>query len=359
VATEFLSGGSIDNTSYAFFAQGTYDITDRLALTVGGRYSDDELRFRPEQVFTAQLGAAGQALGNFFGPQTIAVGQAILPRVWVESNEDNFSPAATLSFDVNDEIMTYVTYSQGYKAGGFTMRALPAQIPGVNITATDPNVIIPAFGPEKVKNYEIGLKSQLFDDRMRLNLAGFYTNYDSLQLLSTAGVNITVPVVVNAGDADLWGIEVESELLVTDWLRMNASLGWLDHEYKTIEPGTSGVTLTNRLANAPKWNANIGFTADVMQNEMGHAYLRFDWSHKGTQFKDATNVSFLKQDSYDIVNMSLSWESVDQHWLATAGVSNLTDEIYIVSGVTNGGTGINVASPSRPRELFVKLKYSY
>lgn len=68
---------------------------------------------------------------------------------------------------------------------------------------------------------------------------------------------------------------------------------------------------------------------------------------------------YLKQEAYDIVNMSLSWESVDEHWLATLGVTNLTDEIFIVSGTTNTGTGITTAVPSRPREWFLKLKYSF
>ena len=354
---EFVSGGSIDNTSYAFFAQGTYDFTDQLALTLGMRYSKDELRFRPEQVFLEQFGASGQVLSNIFGP-TIAPGQDILPRVFVDSHEDNFSPAVTLSYDWNEEVMTYFTYSQGYKAGGFTMRAFPATIPGVTTTITDPDLIIPAFGPEEVENFEIGLKSQLLDNRLRLNLAGFFTNYDDLQILANAGVGGLVPVIFNAGDADLWGFEAEAEFVATDWLRVNGSLGWLDHEYKRVDPNTP-LTLDSELVNAPEWNASIGFTADVMNNDHGRAFLRFDWAHKGKQSKSPFNEVTLDQSAYDIVNMSLSWESVDQHWLATAGVTNLTDEIYIVSGTANTGTGITAASPSRPQEWFFKIKYSF
>lgn len=126
---------------------------------------------------------------------------------------------------------------------------------------------------------------------MRLNMAGFFTNYDDLQLLANAGVGGLVPVIFNTGDADLWGVEAEAEMLVTDRLRMNASMGWLEHEYQTVDPNTAGVTVDSKLVNAPEFNANIGFTVDVMKNELGYAFLRFDWSHKGSQFKDPGNVS--------------------------------------------------------------------
>ena len=80
-----------------------------------------------------------------------------------------------------------------------------------------------------------------------------------------------------------------------------------------ISPNETGITEDDELANAPEWNANLGASADLMDNEQGHAYLRVDWSHKGQQYKTPRNVeSCLRQDAYDILNMSLSWESVDR-----------------------------------------------
>ena len=358
------SGGSIDNTSSAGFAQGTFNITDQLALTFGARYTHDKIRFRPEQTVDDLYLNSGPILDGALTLPTdpplrlLAAGTPILPRVWAQGTEDNFTPAVTLSYDLNDDFMGYVTYSQGFKAGGFTMRAFPPVIPGVTTPITDPNELIPTFGPEEVEMFEIGLKSELFNRRMRLNLAGFITNYDDLQILGSTGA-LGVPVIENAGDARLWGIEVESLLIVNDWLRLNGSLGWLDHKYLSVSPNDTGITQEDKLANAPEWNANLGASADLMDNEQGHVFLRIDWSHKGSQYKTPRNVELLRQGAYNLLNMSLSWESVDRHWLATVGGTNLLDKIYIVSGLDYPGTGITAASPSRPLEWFAKLKYTF
>ena len=358
------SGGSIDNTSTAGFAQGTFSITDQLALTFGARYTHDKIRFRPEQtvdeLYLTSGGILDAALTLPTDPpfRLLAPGTPILPRVWAQGTEDNFTPAVTLSYDFNDDFMGYFTYSHGFKAGGFTMRAFPPVIPGVTTDITEPNELIPTFGPEEVEMFEIGLKSELFNRRMRLNLAGFITNYDDLQILGSAG-DLGVPVIENAGDARIWGVEVESLLIVNDWLRLNGSLGWLDHKYLNVLPNETGITEDDELANAPEWNASLGATADLMDNEQGHAYLRIDWSHKGQQYKTPRNVERLNQDSYDMLNMSLTWESVDRHWLATVGGTNLLDEIYIVSGLDYPGTGVTAAVPSRPLEWYVRLKYTF
>ncbi len=358
------SGGSIDNTSTAAFAQGTFDITDQMTLTFGARYTHDKIRFRPEQTVDELYLTSGGILDAGLTLPTdppfrlLAPGTPILPRVWAQGTEDNFTPAVTLSYDFNDDFMGYFTYSHGFKAGGFTMRAFPPVIPGVTTDITEPNELIPTFGPEEVEMFEIGVKSELFNRRMRMNLAGFITNYDDLQILGSAG-DLGVPVIENAGDARLWGIEVESLLIVTDWLRLNGSLGWLDHKYLNVLPNETGITEDDELANAPEWNFNLGASADLMDNEQGHAYLRVDWSHKGQQYKTPRNVERLNQESYDMLNMSLTWESVDRHWLATVGGTNLLDEIYIVSGLDYPGTGVTAAAPSRPLEWYVRLKYTF
>ena len=352
-----FSGGSIDNTSTALFAQATYRFTDELSLTAGARYSNEEIRFRPEQT----IGQVTNPLVSFaLGlPVPLSEGQAILPRVFVESEVNDFSPAITLSYNLTESVLSYFSYSQGFKAGGFTMRTFPPVIPGVTTPITDPDQLIPAFDPEEVEVFEIGVKSELFDRRLRLNAAGFVTNYDDLQLLALTGINGLVPVIFNAGDARLLGLEIETELIATAWLRLNGSMGWLDHKYLSVDPNTDGVTLDSDLANAPKWTAHLGATIDVMRNTKGYVFLRADWSYKSQQFKEPTNASVLLQEAYDIVNASLSWESVDQQWLVTLGVTNLTDEIYIVSGADNPGIGYSGANPSRPREWFARLKYSF
>jgi len=256
--------------------------------------------------------------------------------------------------------MTYVTYSEGFKAGGFTMRAFPPVIPGVTTPITDPNEIIPAFKPEEVSMYEIGLKSELFDRRLRLNIAAFTNDYKDLQLLALTGVGGLVPVIFNAGNATIKGFEVESEAVLTDRLRVNASVGYLDNEYDKVDPNTAGISIDNKLVNTPDWSWTLGATADLWSDSRyGTFSLRADWSHKGEQYKDPSNDPLLFQGDYDVVNASLRWASANENWEAVLGATNLTDEIYIVSGIDNDGTGITAANPSRPREWFLKLRYTY
>ena len=355
---DIVSGGSIDNTSKAIFAQGTYDLSDRLSVTLGVRYSEDELRFRPEQSIGERLGASGAFIGAIFGP-TVDQGRDILPRVFVDSKDENFLPLLTFSYDFTDGVMGYASYSQGYKSGGFTMRAFPAVIPGVTTPLTDPSDIIPAFGPEEVEQIELGIKSELFDRRLRLNAAVFRSDYTDLQLLATTGVGGLVPVIFNAGDAEIQGLELEFEFLATEWLRLNGSLGLLDQEYTFVDPNTAGITEDSDLANAPELTANIGATIDLMNNDSGLLFARVDWSYTDEQYKDPVNTPLLKQDAYDLLNVALNWESTDGNWLATLGVNNATDEIYIVSGTANSGNGIVSAVPSRPREWFARVKYSF
>lgn len=356
---EIVSGGCVDNTSLAAFAQGTYDITDRLALTAGFRYTDDETRFRPGASDTGP-----QSVVQVFNPiltvfiPSVVPGAPLLPFVFVEDKFSDFSPTVTLSYDLSDEILTYFSYSQGFKSGGFTMRSFPPIIPGVTTPITDPKLIIPSFAPEEVEVFEFGAKSELFDQRMRLNVAAFITNYDNVQLLSVQGVGGLVPVTINAGDARIWGVEVESEMIISSAIRMNAGFSWLDNKYLSVS-GADGITIDDRLANAPKWTATAGATIDIMRNEHGYVYLRGDWSHKASQFKEAKNDPRLLQSSYDLVHASISWESVDQHWRATFGGTNLTDEIYMVSGIENGGTGLATATPSRDREWYFRINYEF
>lgn len=349
------SGGSIDNTSKAIFAQGTFDVTDRFSVTAGGRYSDEEIRFRPEQ----EIGPVYNPVITAIIP-TVVEGTPILPRVWVQSSDSNFSPMASLSYRLTDEVMTYFTYSEGFKSGGFTMRAFPPVIPGVTTPITDPELIIPAFEPETVSMFEAGLKSELFDRRMRLNIAAFTSDYKDLQLLALTGVGGLVPVIFNAGDATIQGIEVESEAVVADWLRVNAAVGYLDNEYDRVDPNTAGITIDNKLVNTPDWTWTVGATADLWRDSnYGNVSLRADWSHKGEQYKDPSNEPLLFQNDYDVVNVSLRWVSASEHWNAVFGVTNLTDEIYIVSGIDNDGTGITAANPSRPQEWFLRVRYTY
>jgi iron complex outermembrane recepter protein len=232
---------------------------------------------------------------------------------------------------------------------------------------TDPNTIIGYANPETAKLYEIGLKTELFERRLRLNVAAFMTDYEDLQLTFNVDpdgpgpIGAFVPVLANAGEARMKGIELESQWLATHSLRFDLSAGFLDAEYRSFSDLARqqlGV-LPDELPNAPRYTANFGTTFDLMQRDAGRLFLRADYAYKSEQYKEFTNEPTLKQDSYGIVNAGITYQTSDDHWMATLGGTNLTDEIYIVSGVSNNGIGYTQAVVSRPREWFLQLKYSY
>lgn len=363
-AVQFTSGGSIDNESSAIFGQLGYDITESITLTLGARISDEEKNFTPKQrvdnvpdnykPFFAGLAAA---TGNGFLVQEDLL---LFPEVKVTREDTEFTPSVTLDYKFNDDSFAYISYSQGYKGGGFTLRGFPPVIPGVTTAETDINKLIPDFGPETAEVFEIGMKTEFFDRRVRLNVAAFQTNYDDVQLTANTGPSAFVPVLINAGDAEMKGLEIEAIILAADWLRLDLGLGYLDSEYKDLSADAiaAGTTLSSDLPNAPETTATFGATVDFFNNEKGHLFLRTDISYKSSQFKTVANDPVLEQNDYTLVNASLTYKQGD-NWQITLGGTNLTDEIHIVSGVANAGIGYAQAVVSRPQEWFLGVKYSY
>ncbi len=364
-SVQFTSGGNIKNDSYAVFGQATYELTDALNVTVGARYSIDEKSFLPDQqidnvpdIFEPFFAGLAAATGNTF---LVQEGLDLFPRVRVSTTDKEFTPSITLDYQFTDDVFGYVSFSQGFKGGGFTLRGFPPLIPGLTTTETDPNVLIPSFDPETATVYEVGLKTDLFDRRVRFNVSAFYTDYKDVQLTANAGPSAFVPVIINAGDATIWGIEGELEIAATDWLRLNAGAGYLNSSYDNLSDAAIavGTTLDSDLPNSPKLSANGGFTADFFDDENGRLFLRGDLSYKSQQAKTVANDPVLIQDAYAIANASMTYQTPDQNWSITAGVTNITDEIFIVSGVANAGIGYAQAAVSRPREWFLKAKYQF
>ena len=334
----FLSGGSIRNTSKAVYAQGTYAITDKFGLTLGARYSDEEKTFRPDSYF----------ISNTLPPEVLPFppGFRILPYAWVKNSKGSFTPAATLDYKFSDGVYGYLTYSEGFKAGGFTQRVFPFA----------PEV--PTFQPEYVKSFEAGLKTRLFDNRLVLNFDVFNMKYTDMQ--QTIVENFA-PTIRNAGEATIRGFELEFQAVPTDWLELNGGIGYTDASYDKVDPLVAGVTVDSTLPNTPRVTATLGATAYVYENtDHGSLNLRLDTSYKGSVYKDAINTPELYQPGYTIVNASANFEFPNQDWSLSLGVTNLTDKRYLVTGyadLANAGsiTGIY----ARPREWYARLKYEF
>lgn len=335
--TNFRSGGEFDNKSMAAFAQLTYDFTDQLHLTVGGRYTDESKKFHPDQVIyqnyyagISQVLPPGHPLAALDAP-FLQAGTRILPDLEKELEINEFTPMVNLSYDFADNLMAYVTYSEGFKSGGFTQRVFPPVIPPFTAPPGTPDIdLIPTYEPEFVDVYELGFKSTLLDGRMRFNGAIFHTDYDDLQVQVFDSV---APVTENIGSASIDGVELEMQTAPGDGWLVEASLSWLDAGYDEIGTDLTLIGSDNEFERVPEWASSVGVSKELMLNEMGSLVVRVDWSYRDDTYNDAYNTEILKTDAYHLWDASVRWTNTQEDLSVILSGRNLGDEEFLVTGV--------------------------
>jgi len=335
--SNFRSGGEFDNKSMAAFAQLTYDFTDQLHLTVGGRYTDESKKFHPDQVIyqnyyagISQVLPPGHPLAALDAP-FLQAGTRILPDLEKEVEINEFTPMVNLSYDFADNIMAYATYSEGFKSGGFTQRVFPPVIPPFTAPPGTPDIdLIPTYDPEFVDVYELGFKSTLLDGRMRFNGAIFHTDYDDLQVQVFDSV---APVTENIGSASIDGVELEMQTAPGDGWLVEASLSWLDAGYDEIGTDLTLIGSDNEFERVPEWASSVGVSKEFMLNEMGSLVVRVDWSYRDDTYNDAYNTEILKTDAYHLWDASVRWTNTQEDLSVILSGRNLGDEEFLVTGV--------------------------
>lgn len=359
------SGGEYEADSWAVFGQGTWHINDRLDLTVGLRYTEDQRDYLPDQfIEVLPIGP----LPVFCPPgqmqRVCTVGDRALPFESVSHSTEELVPMANLAYQWNDQLMTYFTYSEGFKSGGFTQRIFP------------PEPSLPSFNPEFVTSYEVGLKFEGWDNRMRLNLAGFFTDYEDLQLLVADPTRVG-PFVSNAGDAEIWGMEVEWFANPAEGWFITGSVGLIDADRTRLGGGVQGLTLDSRFEHISKWTANAQLYKEFPMGEWGYLTPRVEWSYRSKHGTNANNVprdgaptlaggpfanaplSFgvanpaLFQDDLHLVNISARWDVRNTNLAVTAGADNLANKEYRIFGNQQDAFGFTQEAFHRGREWYL------
>ncbi len=331
------------NESYAAFAHEHFDVTPKLGITFGARYTDDRKRFEGQQHEENELNIKlGGSPSSYPDPNDLT---RLYPLGVNHKTFTNTSIRVGAEYKITDRIMTYVSYSEGFKDGGWTTRLL----------APAPGNIAPSFGPEQAKTVEAGLKSELFDHRVRANLAVFNTDYDDLQTTVVDGLS---PVFQNAGSARIRGFEAETEAHLISRLSLTANLGYLDAKYTHLDPGAF-VTLDDKLPNTPKWSGTVGATYSVDLPGQAQLNLEADYNYKSTMARDAQNSRYLFSGDSNTVNAAATYAASGGAWRLTLGVHNLTDDRTIVTGydqMSPGQIGFVSAVYSRPRMWYLTLR---
>jgi iron complex outermembrane receptor protein len=224
---------------------------------------------------------------------------------------------------------------------------------------SNPLPTAPDFGEEKATTWELGIKSTLLDRKLQINAAVFTTKYAGIQLNFQQGVS---PTIQNAGDARIRGFEIELTAAPAEGFLINASVGYTDAKYTNVlaparvaaNPFQAGVFAGADLPKTPKWKFNISPRYELAMG--GDAKLVFlaDYTHSSSLWNDTERAYLLQRPATDLLNGSITYKS-GGHWDLTAGMTNVTNERYLVTGQAQIAGGQFYGTYSRPREWYVKL----
>ncbi|MFM6831996.1 MAG: TonB-dependent receptor [Novosphingobium sp.] len=353
----------LSTKNYAFFGQVDYKPTEQFGITIGGRYTKENKEFEGFQSdangltykILNQVGVPPCASINPISDACrIAAGfpnQGQPLRYYIAGTQkkvfSNFSPKIGVQYHPTDDVMLYASWSKGYKTGGWTTR-LSNPLP----TASD-------FDEEKATTWEAGIKSTLLDRRLQINAAAFTTDYKGIQLNFQQGVS---PTIQNAGDAKIKGFEVEVVAAPTDGFLINASVGYTDAYYTSVlagaqvapNPFQAGVIPGADLPKTPKWKFNISPRYEVGLGGDSKVVILADYTHSSSLWNDTERAYLLQRAPTDIVNGSIAYKS-GNNWDLTVGMTNITDERYLVTGQAQIAGGQFYGTFSRPREWYARL----
>ena len=341
----------VENSSLAEYLQATWDINDTFSVTAGVRHTLDKKQFDYTQYLAADI--QGNPLPFFPGAvdETGTFRPGLSPLVGNGSGSisDKFEQTTfKLGVDatLDDGTLLYYSFSQGFKSGGFVLRYVES-------------VAAPrTFEPETLDAHEIGVKWQSDNERIRINGAVFYSDYQDAQV--TFFDKLGGPITANAGEIDIKGLELEITALITDDLILDIGYGYIDAAYNKINP-VEGLSLTldksAKLVNTPENSLHIGLDYSLYFDESDMAF-RVDYAYTDDVFNDSQNSKFLFQEAYDMFNASIRF-NLNESIGFVAFVNNLTDKRVIKSGNSNFGLGFHSASYNRPREFGLAIKYTF
>ena len=355
-------------TNYGVFGQLAFKFTDSLKLSVGLRYTSDEKKGNVEGVvvetgdrFNPNDPRANVTIESLCrAPDGSVVGNGrpavcAAPNRWTYGEGDSFradysekwsevTPQATLDWKISDNVFTYLTYSEGFKGGGYDdTPANPAQ-------ATTP------FDPEKAKNYEVGVKMDLLDRRMRLNADVFYMDYTNLQVTQTNAACLC-NLTDNAAAAEIKGVEAEWEFAATEDLRLSLSGSYVDATYKdfletAIDPSTGNRldSSGNRLQRTPETQVSAGLDYTI-----GMAAININYTWQSDMYWATDNIA--KEPSYGLLDASVAFRPANAAWSVAVWGKNITNELYRANIIPFFGEEVSQFGPPRTYGVDLRLKF--
>ena len=337
----------MENTSYAGFAQASFDITDMFETTVGLRYSKESKDFTYAEIYpTLPLPYTDPGTNRAFDNPSF-------PQTTMSDSWTVFTPLVSFGINWSDDVLTYLQWSKGFKAGGFNGRPSPA-------TGLAP------FGPEEIWTAELGLKSDWFDNRLRANAAVYFSDYTEIQITRLSPTVANTRVEENAGDGEIRGAELELSAVPVEGLNISAAVGYNDFKYKTLK---SGVQLTCSVGNVdfsnctlpfnPKFTAAVGASYTFGLGELGELSLRADAKHSDDYFVDPDNTVIIAQEAYTSLDARITLKLNDGDSDVFVGGSNLTNEAVVANGVNSVQNSSQLVTYKPPRQWYAGVRVNF
>jgi iron complex outermembrane recepter protein len=338
----------------SFFGSAMIDITDKLELSGGVRWTD-ESKVQTIAVPYVHLFLQGPNFvqpGFFSGP--------------INFKDDNISPEVTLRYQANDDLNFFASYKTGFKSGGIDNSALPSNSLSQAALTGDFSALI--FQSEKAQGGEVGVKSQWADRSFTLNATAYYYVFEDLQVQNFNAQTIQF-ITTNAGELTTKGVDLEARWNTpVTGLNLSANLSWLDTEYTAdfFQPGGQGGLINlkgRRGSQAPEWSGNFAVDWAIPLSDTLELFLSGNANYNDGYITDETSLNDFVQPSFWTLDSNVSIGHPDGNWKLSLVAQNLTDEIFVI---TSGGrpflspTGDDlVLTQNRGRQVFAEISFKF
>ena len=350
----FVSDAYPTRESQSVYGQATININDSVRVITGFRYTED--------TFSSDV-------TNFFG----------LNSYLIEDDLEKTTGRIAIEYDLDDDTMTYLSFTKGFKPGGSNLTFGYPVDDEQNFGANPaPQLVFPIFESETIDAYEIGLKTDLLNSRLRANISAFFYKYENLQFQST-DPDIYRGGVANIPESEMSGLEIEFLGIISNEFSFDLRLSFLEteitSEYEALDNiraelyffGEEPIRYTlresikgNKLAKSPEFNANFGLMYEKVLSSGKLLKATAEVVHRGDFQQRVFNNPFVDAvDEYTIYNLSLSYEISDKIGLDLIAL-NISNEDGVNSSMTDvfgvAGTGIELIPP---RQFMGRLSYNF
>ncbi len=359
-------GGKVNTQSFAAFFDVSANFTDRFKVSLGARATRDHKRANVYRI--TYLGAVRTPYQG--GPARAPF--AVNTNYSAEKTFEQFTPRLSASYELSDDLNTYVSYSKGYKSGGWDMRGDAAATP----------ITKDGYDPETVDAYELGLKGYLFDRRLSFASDVFLSKYKNQQVSTQVPLNNTiVSNIDNAGASTLYGAEFEARAVFDEHFSGTVALGYIHAEYdtfdrfvagglpnpanpsQTIPAGGAHVNVADLYGfqNTPEWTGNVSLT---WRGTVGGGELQITpmVSYRDDYQQFEQPLPLLDQKAFTLVDLTASWAPENGRFKVLLAGKNLTNERYRTGGynfgtATYNNSVIGFYGPPRTYSATVEVKF--